>query len=85
MYSQHPHNTYPLVDSPGHGFSRVMGYRGWEKNKCSQKSWKFEKSFFFYHNKSTQLEGKESMPSQQVIIDTFLFNSVSCMIEQRLI
>ena len=41
--------------------------------------------FFLRYNKSTQLEGKQSMPSQQVIIDAFLFSGVSFMIEQRMI
>ena len=39
----------------------------------------------FCYNKSTQLEGKQSMLSGHVIIDAFLFSSVSFMIEQRLI
>ena len=39
----------------------------------------------FCYNKSTQLEGKQSMSSGQAIIDAFLFSSVSFMIEQRLI
>ena len=39
----------------------------------------------FCYNKSTQLEGKQSMSSGQIIIDAFLFSSVSSMIEQRLI
>ena len=40
---------------------------------------------FFHYNKSTQLEGKQSMPSEQVIIDVFLFSRVSFIIQQRLI
>ena len=39
----------------------------------------------FCYNKSTQLEGKQSMSSGQVIIDAFLFSSVFFMNEQRLI
>ena len=31
------------------------------------------------------MEGKQSMPSEQVIVDVFLFSSVSFMIEQTLI
>jgi len=31
------------------------------------------------------MEGKESMPSEQGIIDVFLFSNVSFMIEQTLI
>ena len=70
--------------------AQAMGFQGlWVagggENKCSWKSWKFEKFYFFLHNKSTHLESKQSMPCQQVIIDTFLSSSVSVMIEQRLI
>ena len=28
LYSQNSHNPYLLVDSPGYGFSEVMGWRG---------------------------------------------------------
>ena len=36
----------------------------------------------FCYNKFTRLEGKQSVPSRQVIIDAFLFSSVSFMIEE---
>ena len=39
----------------------------------------------FCYNKFTQLEGKQSVPSGKVIIDAFLFSSVSFMTEQQLI
>ena len=46
-YSQNSHIPYILVDSPGYGFSGVMSWRGWEKNKCSRKLTKtFEKILF---------------------------------------
>jgi len=35
VYSRTSYNPYPLVDSPGYGFSGVMGLWRWEKNKCS--------------------------------------------------
>jgi len=45
-----------------------------------------EKLIFFVTIKSTQLEGKQStLPSEQVIVNAFLFSIVSTMIEQRLI
>ena len=47
LYSQNSHNPYLSVDSPGYGFSGVMGWKGWEKNKRSRKLTKiFEKILF---------------------------------------
>ena len=47
IYSQNSHNPYLSVDSPGYGFSGVMGWKGWEKNKRSRKLMKiFEKILF---------------------------------------
>ena len=48
MYSRNPHNPYLSVDSPGYGFSEVMGCRGWEKHKRSQKSPKVWENLIFF-------------------------------------
>ena len=74
------------MDSPGYGFSGVMGWRGWEKNKCSRKLTKIlRKSYFLCYNGSAGPGGKHSMPFGQVIVDALLLNGVGFMIEQRLI
>jgi hypothetical protein len=56
MYSRTSHNPYPSVDSPGYGFSGVMGLQGVGKKISTQES--DGKSYFLRYNRSTQLEGK---------------------------
>ena len=46
-YSQNSLNPYLSVDSPGYGFSEVMGWRGWEKNKRSRKLTEISRKSYF--------------------------------------
>ena len=85
-YSQNSLNPYLSVDSPGYGFSEVMGWRGWEKDKRSRKLTEIlRKSYFLCYNGSAGPQGKHSMLFGQVLTDEFLFNGVGFMIEERLI
>ena len=67
------------------GFKGLWVAGGGKKISAHESHGNLRNIFIFYCNKSTQLEGKHSMPSGQVIIDAFLFSCVSFMIEQRLI
>jgi len=52
-YSQTSHNPYPLVDSPGYGFSGVMGLQGGGKKLSAHKSHEnLRKSYFLCYNRS---------------------------------
>ena len=84
-YSQHPHNPYPLVTVQAMGFKGLWVAGGGKEISTHKSHGHLRNICIFCYNKSTQLEGKQSMPSGQVIIDAFLSSSVSFMIEQRLI